>query len=162
MTDSNSMSTATRYFHGSHSTEATITIENSGIYGGVFCSDETVASSHAASLFSVEIDEDETLDCLSRVDYELIEKVIRFETDAKTDDEIELIFDAIDSDSFASDEAIALMYQIDTDCDEQGHAETQRLRGRVAAAAGYKAVECFDEHGTVLLVVSGELINNKL
>ena len=32
--------------------------------------------------------------------------------------------------------------------------EIQRLRGRIAAALGFKAVECRDEHGTSYLIVS--------
>lgn len=150
-------------FHGTH--EATLPdIETGGdsIFDGLFFSClESVASSHAPNVFSIEMPEDMIASSfdLGQADAECIRAVLRDETGEDDSDLIDELYDAV-IDDVGFDGAQVFVGRILTrsfvePSGDSGDVawELQRLRGRLAAALGYAAVECDDEHGTSYLVV---------
>ena len=133
-------------------TAETIEITDSGLFGGVFALVDAEASGFGVTRYELECD---VLDCIERVDFEICESVIRAETDAESEDDIEAMHSAICADDATDNVAHLLLVE-----QEQCYLswELQRLRGCIARAAGYSAVECEDENGGVVLVLEGTLV----
>lgn len=149
------METTTTLYHGSP--EQLSEIRNEGMFGGIFASGRDAAEAHGTGnnvIHSIDLEDSEILDLISRVDFEIIEAVIRQHTAASTDDEIQSVFEAVDSDDADGVESLLLVEQ--EDCYLSW--EIQHLRGLIAKAAGYKAVECEDEYGTSYLILPGTKI----
>ncbi len=127
----------TTYYHGSYEIITDIK-NNQGLFDGLFFSaDENDAAAHGKNLDTIELEENEIL-TNSELNYDISYDVIK-----------ELVsIDMIDE-------------VLEDSCNDLTDAERgweiQRLRGVIARHLGYKAVRCTDEHGSVLLVVSGEV-----
>lgn len=130
-------------------------IRNEGVFGGIFAADREAAESHGGTLHSITLSDSEIIEDLCDIAEDLIARVIADETRA-AGDEIEALAEVVIADGNADEALWGLLY-CDADFAETSW-EIQRLRGRIAAAAGYKAVECEDEHGTVYLVLPGAAI----
>lgn len=131
-----------------------VTAGNDSLFGGVFCTPDGQVAGHGNTRYEIELDKDDILDTLNRVEWETVTEVLRYETDASDEDEIEAVFDAIESEELDEDGIVAPLLNVEQ---EQAYLswELQRLRGVVALVAGYKAVECTDEHGGVTLLMDG-------
>lgn len=132
-------------------------ITDTGLFGGVFAGSREVAESHGNYINLIEIGSAmRNFDLKYEEDYAVVSDVIRRETPALSDDEVEIIFDAlVDNNDEASDEVAALLH-----LDDLGEAgwELQRVRGAIAHELGYDAAEVRDEHGTSYLVLPGARI----
>ena len=95
----------------------------------------------------------------------MVFEVLRKETNIEDDEKIEVLyelviddinsvksFDILEDNGIVEDD-LNCRSSIDYSFAVTGW-EIQRLRGRVAAALGFKAVECRDEHGTSYLIVA--------
>lgn len=149
-----------KIYHGTH--EATLPeIDTSGdrIFDGLFFAwHAATAASMAPNVFSIDMPKDKiaTSFDLGQADAEYVRAVLRAETYEDDSDLIDELYDAV-IDDVGFDGAQAFVGRISTRSlvEPRGDVawELQRLRGRVAAALGYAAVECDDEHGTSYLVV---------
>lgn len=136
------------------SPEAITEIRDTGLFGGIFATDLIAAESHRGKhIYKIELEGDEVLDVMSRVDWDVIESVIVAETYAESDDDIQAVYEMLQRD-MGADEDLWPLLTCESD-PAYANWESQRLRGCIAKAAGYKAVECTDEHGTVYLVLPG-------
>ena len=122
------------------------------VFDGLFASDEQqVAESHGEYIHIFEIEDDKIA---SNVDLDCEEalEVLRAETYIEDEDRLIELFEAVVDDKnlgdFTEDELKAR-----SEFDFEFGWEAQRLRGRIAKALGFKAVECRDEHGTSYLIV---------
>jgi len=131
----------TELFHGSHD-DALTTIRPDGLFGGLFCSSERrSAESHGRHVYVCEIDDDAI--CSTQI--------LNYHADPAAIDRV-----LADEYGETSDEVWARVVDErhdDLDADEAWDA--QRVRGLIAAALGFRAVECDDEHGTSWLVLPG-------
>lgn len=140
----------TTLYHGSHESDLTV-VRDDGVFGGVFASAERrVAESHGDHVYSIEIDDDAictTQHLNYHADVDAISAAIAAEGHNPDD---EMIWSAVvdDNDSLVWERVEA------SDAAELSW-ELQRVRGRVAAALGFSAVEMSDEHGTSYLVLPG-------
>lgn len=144
-------------FHGTYE-NAPFEITNTGLFGGIFAADRGVANSHGENVFQIEIADEKILDN-STLNYHTELEVITsaFETACaryySNDEEREILWECVIEDH---DHA---SYDISFVSDDFAEASwtCQKLRGRVARAMGYQAVEMNDEHGFTYLVLSGTL-----
>lgn len=137
------------------SPEQVTEIRNEGLFGGVFALTDEGAG-HGSVRHEIDLDDEQVLDLIRRVDYGLAIEVLRSETHATSEDDLDAIYDAVDADENPEEELWPLLQ-----CEQDGAYagwEIQRLRGRIAAAAGYLAVKCRDEYGTSYLVLPGASI----
>ena len=140
--------TATRtLFHGSHDS-ALAAIESGRVFGGIFCSTERrIAESHGEHIYSCEIAEREIASTrdLNHCD----------------DEDLAIIIATLDAECGSySDEIWARIIDERHDgLDAEDSWDAQRIRGLVAAALGYEAIECEDEHGTSWLVLPGAALS---
>lgn len=144
---------ATTLYHGSSDKLVLEDIRDDGLFGGIFCSASRLdAASHGDYVSEIDLPDDSVLTHYE-LNYEIadiatIERVLRRELrdGADIDRAWEIVVEsagcagAEDEDMFGDDES------------ERGW-EAQRIRGCVARALGYRAVEMGDEHGTTWLVV---------
>ncbi len=154
------MDTTQTFYHCSNDAELA-EIKNEGLFGGIFAG--ASPAHHGAHVYEIELDDTDVLDLISRLDYELVAGIIAEETAATCEDDIAAIYDVLDS-ADASELAEDLWQLLHfADCQDFGFIgwELQRIRGRVAAAAGYKAVECEDEYGISYLVLPGVKISHQ-
>lgn len=136
-------------------------IHGEGIFGGIFAL-ANPENRGVGGTYKIVLDDDDILDLIGRVDFDIIEVTLRKYTSAETDDEVQALFEMLDRDNNCPEELIDLL---DPPSESYGHDrevaasfETQRLRGLIAKAAGYKAVQCADEYGTSYLVLPGTKI----
>lgn len=141
------------YFHGSPDENLTL-VTGTGLFGGIFVADREAAATHGGNLYQICLGDSVVLDVISRVDWGIIESVIRGATSADSDDDVQSLYDAINTDENL-DESLWHLLLIEEQDAAYARWEIQRLRGLIASAAGYTAVECEDEHGGVLLVLPG-------
>ena len=139
-------------FHGGHNA---VTHPNSG---GLFCStNPEVALSHGPVVSEFELRGDEMLSHyqlnyeIDALDIATIRSTLESELGAGAD--IDAAWEiVVGSRGCEGAEDNIKMFRAE-DRAEAGW-EAQRIRGRVAAALGYRAIEMLDEHGTTWLVVS--------
>jgi hypothetical protein len=150
-------------FHGGLETVSEIRVGgNSNVFDGIFCSyDRNAARSHGPVVTEIELDSSEIL-TQQKLGYHCdsdeiatiratVARKLRLTDDAQIDRAIEIIID--DASCTADDSDIAIFR-----ADDAGQAgwEAQRVRGHVARALGFSAVEMDDEHGSTLLIVAFE------
>ncbi|WP_118842927.1 hypothetical protein [Haemophilus haemolyticus] len=132
------------------------------VFDGLFASAyRSEAEAHGKFIHEFEI-EDEKIASSQDLDVpEVVFEVLSKETNIEDDEKIEALYNVVLDDGDFSDLEDAGIAEEDLNCrascDFEFSAagwEIQRLRGRVAAALGFKAVECRDEHGTSYLIVS--------
>ncbi len=143
-------------FHGSPAPLSEIRDE--GLFGGIFASDREAAEAHGNGknrIYRIELADADICEDLSDIDESIIASVLAIQTSAEGEQADELARCIID-DEEPAEELWSLLY-VDADAASTGW-EIQRLRGAIAKAAGYKAVECSDEYGTSYLVLPGTKI----
>lgn len=136
------------------------------VFDGLFASDyKSEAEAHGKFIFDFEI-EDEKIASSQDLDVpEVVFEVLKKETNIEDEEKIEVLYELVidDIDSVKSFDILeeSGIEECDLNCRssiDYSFAvtgwEIQRLRGRIAAALGFKAVECRDEHGTSYLIVS--------
>lgn len=132
-------------------------VTDDGVFEGLFTSaDPGVAASHGDCITVIRIEQDgimRTYDLAYDTDYDVVARAIREETPASTDEEVEMVFDAV-VDQEERPEGDELIDILRVDWEEAGW-EIQRIRGAIAARLGYAAAEMDDEHGTSYLVFPG-------
>ena len=141
-------------YHGSH--EVLTKIRGGGLFGGVFAAiDEGDALSHGEQLHKIVIDEE---DIATTVDFNYYCEPTTIDSVFAVygPDRLEQLWAAVvDEDESVIDDLIGVL--------GSDYAETswdaQRIRGEVAKACGYLAVEMTDEHGTTYLVLPGVSIH---
>ena len=136
------------------------------VFDGIFASAyKSEAEAHGNFIHEFEI-EDEKIASNQDLDVpEVVFEVLRKETNIEDDEKIEALyelviddinsvksFDILEDNGIVEDD-LNCRSSIDYSFAVTGW-EIQRLRGRVAAALGFKAVECRDEHGTSYLIVA--------
>lgn len=137
-------------YHGSPDSELT-SVRDEGLFGGVFAScDRDGAAAHGDHIYTIEIAAGRLL-----ADYELNYEIAWDRIQAVfagvyMGDDLDTVLDAVLADELSDDAWAAIG-------GERGEAswELQRLRGQLARALGYDAVEMTDEHGCTTLVLSG-------
>ena len=124
-------------------------------FEGIFASGERrAAESHGDHLTVIELDKSDVLTHYALnyeiSDIELINSVLRSE--CATGADLERVWEIVieDAGCECSDDDTELFSCVEFD---DPAWEAQRIRGRVAAALGYRAVEMRDEHGTTYLIV---------
>ncbi|GAA4321843.1 hypothetical protein GCM10023144_01370 [Pigmentiphaga soli] len=144
-------------FHGS---SAPITeIRADGVFGGLFATPSRKAAlSHGDVLHVMEIDDARVLTqhALSyELDYDTVLAALRNAAHWVDADDLDRAWELVIEDAQADGDDARIL-RVD-DAGEAGW-EAQRLRGVVARALGYAAVEMSDEHGTTYLVLPGAAI----
>lgn len=133
----------TTLYHGSHESDLTV-VRDDGMFGGVFASAERrVAESHGDHVYSIEIDDDAI--CTTQH--------LNYHADP---DAVSAVIEAEGHDADACWESVVEEDDSGLDADESW--EMQRVRGCVARALGFAAVEMSDEHGTSYLVLPGAVL----
>lgn len=122
------------------------------VFDGIFASEsKNVSDSHGDFIFEYEIDENK-IATTEDINNEMALAVLSKETNIDDKDRLLELLDAVcyeyDLSSFEKEEL-----NCRSDYDADGSWELQRLRGRIAYALGFNAVECVDEHGTSYLIV---------
>lgn len=152
-------------YHGSY--RPIQAIKDSGVFGGLFASGrKEAASSHGKFLHKISLNNDEILshsDLNYNLDYEHVKNALVKHLKVKnpTDDQLETAWKAVIEDKASDgsiDEEELAQVLWGEGASELGW-EAQRVRGQVAKALGFKAVEMSDEHGTSYLVLPGAQIN---
>lgn len=145
-------------FHGS--TERISDVRDDGVFGGVFCgTSESVALSHGPYLHRVELPGPSIASSfdLGQADYAAILAALIAHSGAGASDDttLDALYDCVTDDKEPGQSLWAAL-----GAEDQATAswKTQRLRGKVAGALGYSAVEMSDEHGTSYLVLPGAKI----
>lgn len=152
-------------YHGSY--KPVEAINDSGVFGGLFASGrKEAAASHGKFLHKITLGKDEVLtqsDLNYSLDYEDVKKALTKHLKVKTpsDDQLETAWKAVIEDkandgSIDEDELSQVLWG---DGAAELGWEAQRVRGQVAKALGFKAVEMSDEHGTSYLVLPGAPLN---
>ena len=147
-------------YHGSP--DVITEINSSGLFEGVFASsDKAAAESHMQNgvLHEIKLRESDILTQQMldyELDYEQVKSALTAEMPRLSEDDIDLAYEVVveDKDVFDMDaEDVERIFGYE----DIGEAswEAQRIRGRVAKALGYKAVEMSDEHGSSILVLPG-------
>ena len=150
-------------YHGSP--DVITEINSSGLFEGVFASsDKAAAESHMQNgvLHEIKLRESDILTQQMldyELDYEQVKSALTAEMPRLSEDDIDLAYEVVveDKDVFDMDaEDVERIFGYE----DIGEAswEAQRIRGRVAKALGYKAVEMSDEHGSSILVLPGASI----
>ena len=137
---------------------------NSGAidFGGIFAlTDPEGSIDHGSFLHRIELEESEVLTQFiidTEISSDLIESVLRKNLRIESDEDLDLArhITELDRNVFDLDEQDQerLCYVFRSDMDELAW-DGQRVRGQIAVAAGYKAVEMSDEHGHSFLVLPG-------
>lgn len=147
-------------FHGSpESGLSEIDDRVDSLFGGVFASaSKNSAESHGDAIYSVNLPINSVL-TQHDLDYEIpaekVEAALRKAMPRLNDADYETAYEAVVDDRAekVDDDELTRIFRAD-DAGEAGW-EAQRIRGQVARALGYKAVEMNDEHGTSYLVLPG-------
>jgi len=157
----NSSNDTLTLYHGSYSPVRPVPHLNEGeeLFDGIFASDdEEVAKAHGKYVHEYEVPEDLVLTqgrlwslAAERNATAVVDRVLRDEAAAGAD--IERLWELVIEEEEPSESDIALFRLIDEDLAHAGW-EAQRIRGRVAVALGYAAIEMHDEHGTSYLIVA--------
>lgn len=134
-------------------------IKDQGLFGGLFAGGKEAALSHGDMLHIIEIDDSDVL-TQSHLEYDAdfvaVKAVIAQATRCESEEDEEIAWAVVVEDKCAHDfdeETVCLIFR----SDDAGEAswEAQRIRGLIAKALGFKAVEMNDEHGTTYLVLPG-------
>lgn len=148
-------------YHGSN--EKIETIKNDGLFGGLFATvDANAALSHGSVLHKIELNDSDILtdyELNYNADFEVVKKVLNQELsfdESELDEICDLVLAEKNIYKSELDESRLLEIFRSGDLGEAGW-ECQRLRGIIAKALGYKAVETRDEHGTTYLVVNANI-----
>ncbi len=122
-------------YHGSPDASLAA-VEDRGIFGGIFAaSEQRAAASHGPHVYVIELDEDDI--CTQQhLDYHADPDAI----------ETVLVREGAAWENVIDGEPLD---------DPEDDWDAQRVRGLVARALGFAAVECRDEHGTTYLVLPG-------
>ena len=145
-----------KLFHGSF--EQISEIKDLGIFGGLFAAaDEDAALSHGEVLHTIEIADDKALtqqDLSYELDADAVMAALNVVAGHWCDD-MDRLFELVVEEEEVEDADVELLR-----ADDLGEAgwEAQRIRGQLAKALGYAAVEMSDEHGTTWLVLPGAKI----
>jgi hypothetical protein len=147
-------------FHGSPESGLSEIDDRVGsLFGGVFASaSKNSAESHGDAIYSVNLPINSVL-TQHDLDYEIpaekVEAALRKAMPRLNDADYETAYEAVIDDRAVKvdDDELTRIFRAD-DAGEAGW-EAQRIRGQVARALGYKAVEMNDEHGTSYLVLPG-------
>jgi len=161
------MATVTLY-HGSKDQLTEILAETGGYvcFGGVFASQNKAnAASFGDCIHTIEIDDQEignTQDLWYTYDNVPAErramiKAIKAMTTAKTKAQVEAVFEIVADDKDPSEDMFSVFRAADF---AEASWKAQALRGAIAKAAGFRAIEMSDEFGTSYLVLGG--INTKI
>lgn len=138
-------------------------VEETGRFGGIFASaDKEAAGSHqgkADGLHKIRIPKSQVLsqyELTHDVDYEITKAVFEENLNIESEEDLDLAWEVIAEDKgvWGMNEAEVLRVFRESDLADADW-EGQRLRGLIARAAGFKAVEMSDEHGTSYLVLPG-------
>ncbi len=140
-------------YHGSDAIVERVT--DTGLFGGVFAAElPPAALGHGPVLTVFEIEESRVLsDCELNyeLDYATVRAALVAELPAGLDGEaVDAAWDIVIDGGACNGEDAPEIFGDDL---EEAGWEAQRIRGRVARALGYAAVEMLDEHGTVYLVL---------
>lgn len=147
-----------KLFHGSHSSTApsikvgAFAMAGDNVFDGIFAGESDIAESHGDYVYAYNVESvADSSDLNARID-----EVIQFlngEVEAN-EETIEALAYAIADDEESEDFNEVLSPRSSADHQGVYSWEMQRLRGRVAAALGFDAVEMSDEHGTTYLIVN--------
>ena len=152
-------------FHGSKEVVSEIHArEDRGFFsfGGIFASaDRFAAESHGDNLHTVEVDDQEVANNSDLwytwnsvpAERRAMIKAIKSETNAKTKAQVERVFE-LAADDVNPEDADWNLYK-NADCFASASWGNQRIRGAIAKAVGFRAVEMDDEHGISYLVIGG-------
>ncbi len=155
-------------YHGSNEENLRV-VSDSGLFAGVFCGGQEVAESHGSAIYQASVENvffHGQEKKLSAKKLTVARKAVRDELSVKAKMS-RADFAALVSAALADDETLlpenfnaanafggwwwdAGIYE-----NHQAGWGIQRLRGKIAAALGYDAVEMNDEHGTTYLVLPG-------
>lgn len=145
------------YYHGSN--EKSLKINNDGLFEGIFAScDIEVAQSFGSIIYEIEIDECDILtqyEIIYECDYDAQIEFLEENTGAITEDQLEIAYACVfEEKCYKYSNLSGIFFH---DCDAENGWFAQCLRGRYARENGFKAVECDDENGTVVLIVDKNL-----
>ncbi|AQZ95450.1 hypothetical protein ACFSB1_00420 [Halopseudomonas phragmitis] len=140
-------------FHGSYETISEI--KNQGLFGGLFAADsEASALAHGDVLHVIEIEDSKAL-TQSVLSYELDHEAVMAalnEVAGHWCEDLDRLYELAIEEAQVKDADIELLKAEDW---ADAGWEAQRIRGQVAKALGFQAVEMSDEHGTTWLVMPG-------
>lgn len=142
-------------YHGSNEKIDKVTFR--GEYGGIFASaSKDSALSHGAVLHTIDVDDSEIM---SQSDIENVdnEDLLSAAHWVKEED-IDSLRELVVGDRSPIDSDVDLMHVSDL---SEASIAGQRIRGEIARAKGFKAVEMNDEHGTSYLVLPGAKIHHE-
>jgi hypothetical protein len=154
-----------KLFHGSTEVIAEILSDtNWGVdFGGLFASqDHGAAASHGNGCIHVMQIDDQQIGNSSDLRYtwdsvpaerRAMIKAIKSHTNAKNKAQVERVF-ALAADDVNPQDADWNLYK-GVDCFASASFMNQRIRGKIAKACGFKAIEMDDEHGVSYLVFGG-------
>lgn len=152
-------------YHGS--SERIDAITDQGVFGGLCASrSKESALSHGDVLHLIKIDDDALLTQSHlnyQADYTTVKAIIVLNTAPIEDGEFDAVWelivgDAAEHDSELDEDRLLAIFR-SFDLASVGF-EIQRLRGLIAEALGFKAVEIRDEHGASILVLPGVRITS--
>lgn len=157
-----------KLYHGSYESEKPVVKAGSDfVFDGIFAGySENVAASHGEYVHEYEIADDKIASTYDLDEcFDIAKNVLAKETFVEDEDKLAVLFDiAVYGDDESEEEILEkleeaeisvsdLMPRTDRDICGAISWEFQRLRGRIAKAAGFEAVEMSDEHGTSYLIL---------
>lgn len=136
-------------------------IEAKGLFNGMFCCYGDVSENHGCGKgfeYLISIPEGSVAyhSDINGASDELIDSVIASDRygNFETDEELEAVRSLIREQTDACDDDLGALSYLEDDRAELVWM-AQRMRGEIARLLGFKAVECHDEYGTSVLVLSG-------
>lgn len=131
-------------------------------FGGIFAlSDPESAIEHGPFLHAIRLNESDILTQFvidTEISSDIIEPVLRKQLRIESEEDLDLARHITEFDrnlfDLAEKDQARLCYIFRSNMDELGW-DGQRVRGQIALAAGYKAVEMEDEYGRSYLVLPG-------
>lgn len=133
-------------------------------FGGIFASpSREAAESHGEYLYSIKLKKSDVLtqqDLEYHLDPNRIKKVLIYEADLESDsptydEDLDLLWRAVVENNEDQERLKEIFKE---DLEGEASWKCQAIRGKIAKAFGYKAVEMNDEHGTSYLVLPGNPI----
>jgi hypothetical protein len=145
-------------YHGSNSKTPLSSIEDRGVFGGLFASPRAAsAESHGEALYRMTVPDASIMGMSDDLPFDKVKAVIKKNSAISpehADDFAEMVLSAKSAFDSEIPEDALMKATRSTDLGEADW-ELQRLRGIVAKSFGYKAVEMPDEHGMSYLVLGG-------
>lgn len=145
-------------FHGTDSMKPLKKIEDSGLFGGIFTSqNQKAALSHGANLYRMTIPDAKVMSSYDDVPWDDAVKTVKDSLGGNplSDDIADMALSNKDVWGMADDEVKPILDALGTSDLGEASWELQRLRGLIAKQAGFKAVSMPDEHGVSYLVLPG-------